>query len=234
VNKSKNKDIKNELYRKQIEWLRRPILSLCFFIAYKRLMGRIDNIREIRINEELKDILYSFLPKGYSFRLSLEESYSFLIKDPLLQKEYKALLKKKNKKYEALDILIESKRLDQSRLFIEVKRYITEESRSEIEKDISKVKTLLDFCNTEDNLKSNPKARGFVLVVSQKELPAFIVDSEKFVSVRGIIHSEDNNFQYRNRITCKVISSNIGHLNLNKKTENKDITGIYACLLEVL
>ena len=106
-NSKKNSDIEIN----SIEWLRNPILSHCFFLGNKKITGRFQEVREITINEEFKDTLYRFLPRGYGYKLSLEKSYSLLLKEPSIIRQYKKLLKKRTndkKKGESLHIFIES------------------------------------------------------------------------------------------------------------------------------
>lgn len=206
-------------------WARPTLEALCYHVGYEKTTGKSLVLREHSLSDSLKPICSIFF-KEHKF--VHEKKYSELIDDEKLILEFRKSLKK-NKKDCLLDVALFSKNQKAyPNYYIEIKRYF--DSKDSIEEDVIKLSNLIKILRKK---KKNNHVRGFVLVISQKEIPAFIIDSIKLISdkKRKVFTSEEGTeYSYINKVTCKLIAKNISSL---IKEDKSKIHGIFASFIEV-
>jgi hypothetical protein len=209
-------------------WARPTLEALCYHIGYEKTKGKSLVLREHSLSDSLKPICNIFF-KEHKF--AHEKKYSELIDDEKLILEFRKSLKGK-KKDGLLDVALFSKNQKvYPNYYIEIKRYF--DSKESIEEDVIKLSNLIKIIRRK---KNNNNVRGFVLVISQKEIPAFIIDSIKLISdkKRKVFTSKKGTkgteYSYINRVTCKLIAKNISSL---VKEDKSKIHGIFASFIEV-
>lgn len=215
------------------DWSSRLLQGLAYWVAYKNMVFPDYPLREAAIIAEATSLLYVNI---YKLSINCEVMYKDLI--GLERKKFSSTDEEKvfndfkdSLGAKRIDIIVNNKEKNNLEdCLIEVKRILNDNvlEENEIEDDVDRLANYLKFT-------SNKNARGFVLIVSQDDIPRkFVTDSfmaRKAIGKDDFFWTIKGNNKYRVRMVRKAIPSfreivkyNQDRVSINIEDEESDNT----------